>query len=151
MEESTMGKLFVPYKESLELKELGFYEPCFMKIWWLNGIDFDTKKSFKPYITINDKEIRFKYHLPKKHPWSGIRSLDLQIPTFQQAFRWFRNKYKLPSHIATYWQHDWNNYSYQYYFVQNKVEWNGIEHYKTYEEAELACLRKLIDIVKENK
>ena len=64
------------------------------------------------------------------------------------VFRWFREKYGLPSHIATYWQHDWNNYSYQYYFVQDKVEWNGIEHYKTYEEAELACLIKLIEIVK---
>jgi hypothetical protein len=55
----------------------------------------------------------------------------------------------LASHIATYWQHDWNNYSYQYYFVEDKIEWNGIEHYKTYEEAELACLIKLIEIVKE--
>jgi hypothetical protein len=64
------------------------------------------------------------------------------------VLRWFREKYNLASHIATYWQHDWNNYSYQYYFVEDKIEWNGIEHYKTYEEAELACLEKLIEIVK---
>lgn len=120
MEEPTMNKLFVPYKKSLELKELGFDEPC-IRGW--------------------DKNRKIWYH-----PDSDIVT---DNPTYSQAFRWFRNKYKLPSHIATYWQHDWNNYSYQYYFVQDKVEWNNIEHYKTYEEAELACLRKLIDIVKE--
>jgi hypothetical protein len=70
-------------------------------------------------------------------------------PLYQQAFKWFREKYNLPSHIATYWQPDWNDYSYQYNFVEDKQEWNGIEHYKTYEQAELECIKRLIEIVKE--
>lgn len=130
MEESTIGKLFVPYKESLELKELGFDEPCisWFSIFGKFSNDYSTPKKYNSEFKISGGYI--------------------SAPTFSQAFRWFRNKYKLPSHIATYWQHDWNNYSYQYYFVQDKVEWNDIEHYKTYEEAELACLKKLIEIVK---
>ena len=84
------------------------------------------------------------------YSWTLVESgvYECKALLYQQAFRWFREKYGLPSHIATYWQHDWNNYSYQYYFVQDKVEWNGIEHYKTYEEAELECLKKLIEITK---
>ena len=32
----------------------------------------------------------------------------MSAPLYQQAFKWFREKYGLPSHIATYWQHDWS-------------------------------------------
>ena len=141
-----MEKEFIPYEQALALKKLGFDEPCFMKIWWLNGIDFDTKKSFKPYITINDKEITFKYHLPKKHPWSGFKSLDLQIPTFSQAFRFFREKYNIdvsPLKIKN---------GYTFVIIQDTKEKDACRVTgNTYEEAELACLRKLIDIVKENR
>ena len=122
----TMEKEFVPYQEALELKQLGFDEPCFA------------------YYNIDPqlKTPAFNMVKPFEHEWC------LSAPLYQQAFRWFREKYDLPSHIATYWQHDWNNYSYQWYTVENHIEWNGIEHFKTYEEAELACLKKLIEIVK---
>jgi hypothetical protein len=115
-------KDFVPYEETLALRGLGFDEPCFG--WW-----FADEKML----------------IVEKSTKSTSENI-VQAPTFSQAFRWFREKYDLASHIATYWQHDWNNYSYQYYFVEDKIEWNGIEHYKTYEEAELACLRKLISL-----
>ena len=72
----------------------------------------------------------------------------LDVPLYQQAFSFFREKHDLPSHIAIYWQHDWNNYSYEWNIVENHKQWNVIEHFKTYEEAELACLNKLIEIVK---
>jgi hypothetical protein len=72
----------------------------------------------------------------------------LKAPLYQQAFRWFREKHDLPSHIAIYWQHDWNNYSYEWNIVENHKQWNVIEHFKTYEEAESACLDKLIEICK---
>jgi len=67
------------------------------------------------------------------------------------VLRWFREKYNLPSHIHTMWQYDWNNYSYQWHITENKEEWNCIEHFKTYEEAEQACLDRLIEIVNESK
>ena len=122
-----MNKEFVPYELAVKLKELGFDEPC---------------------LTCYDKLEMIASHSKNVFDYKNYNTSGYMVsrPTFSQVFRWFREKYGLPSHIATYWQHDWNNYSYQYYFVQDKVEWNGIEHYKTYEEAELACLTKLIEI-----
>jgi hypothetical protein len=62
-------------------------------------------------------------------------------PTFSQAFRWFREKHKLHCHI-------------EYIPAGDVYEW-WIKHdranYPTYEEAELACLKKLIEIVKLDK
>ena len=121
---NNLEKEFVLYPEALELKQLGFDE-----------------RTLQAYYKDSGQLLNIG---------SG-NMYDTKSPLYQQAFRWFREKYNLASHIATYWQHDWNNYSYQYYFVEDKIEWNGIEHYKTYEEAELACLRKLIEIVKQKQ
>jgi hypothetical protein len=101
-----MEKDFVPYEPALELKELGFDEPC------------------------------FGYYIELRNPQEGILTIDkcenningVLAPTFSQAFRWFREKYK-KSHI---WLMDELLDSGEY----------------TYEEAEIACLKKLIEIVK---
>jgi len=120
-------KDFIPYEQALELAKLNFNEKCFGYYGLENELYIEISCNLDSNLT---------------------RRNFIATPTFSQSFRWFREKYDLASHIATYWQHDWNNYSYQYYFVEDKIEWNGIEHYKTYEEAELACLIKLIEIVK---
>jgi hypothetical protein len=124
-----MKKEFIPYEQALELYELGFDEPCF---GW-----FDTG-----YLRVGNVE--------SKH----IQGLgELLAPLYQQAFRWFREKYDLfgcidlqactPSH---------------WYIRIDKIEINDYlyhsedEHlrFNTYEEAELSCLEKLIEIVKSN-
>ena len=55
-------------------------------------------------------------------------------PTFSQSFRWFREKYDLFIAIVHY---------------ENGYSINDLRRFETYEEAELECLRKLIEIVKE--
>jgi hypothetical protein len=129
-----LEKEFIPYEQALELKELGFNKPCLGCYYTLNGKDWEFGEN-ESYNLLDEI-----YNIGPK--------FTLIAPLYQQAINFFREKYNLASHIATYWQHDWNNYSYQYYFVENQIEWNGIEHYKTYEEAELACLNKLIEICK---
>jgi hypothetical protein len=57
-------------------------------------------------------------------------------PTFSQAFRWFREKY---DYIGFIYQP--NETGYWAYSLEDKAK------YDTYEEAELACLEKLIEIV----
>jgi len=127
-----MEKEFIPYEQALSLKELGFDEPCFAT--W---IERDIRDGGGIVLEMwGDEDTEYT-------PMSMLIA-----PTFSQAFRWFREKHNLPSHISTYWQPDWNDYSYQYNFVEDKKKWNGIKHYKTYEEAELECLKKLIEIVK---
>jgi hypothetical protein len=64
-------------------------------------------------------------------------------PLYQQTFRWFREKYFIVSYIVP------RNGKYTYNIISNSIksERNG---FKTYEEAELECLKKLIEIVKNN-
>ena len=68
---NNLEKEFVPYTESFELKELGFDEPCFG--WWF----------------VDEKMLIIEKS--KKSTSENI----IQAPLFQQAFRWFREKYKL--------------------------------------------------------
>lgn len=63
-------------------------------------------------------------------------------PTFSQAFKWFREKHKLFAPVTT-------NGLGQYDF-RIGLEWSG-RIWDTYEEAELACLNKLIELVKKKQ
>jgi hypothetical protein len=127
---------FIPYEQALVLKELGFDEPNYFLKW------YDSKGDIR----------------------EGLGLGEVIAPLYQQAFRWFREKYNLSYSI------DWmtrNKDYYNGYFVHfrginghklnedNFVVLNdelppeGYGVYKTYEEAELACLIKLIKICKE--
>ena len=127
-----MEKEFIPYEESLDLKELGIEEKCI----------YHYKRSTE-HILIHSKIPTFE----SKHPnGSNHNELPSRVssPLYQQAFRWFREKYpdinfclplKKEKDLGIFWGGFINNKSYG-------------SNYKTYEEAELACLRKLIEIVK---
>jgi hypothetical protein len=60
-------------------------------------------------------------------------------PTFSQTFRWFREKYGLFAAIDGLEER-------LYYKITQTNEYS--KEYNTYEEAELECLKKLIEIVK---
>ena len=126
-----MEKEFVPYEESYQLKPLGFAEPCFAYYGEINGgeIELFFKRNF-------DTEARY-----------------VLAPTFSQAFRWFRKKYHIIGVIDFYNDGDiWEDTMYRVTiseFEHFKTHDTFVQYeYQTYEEAELACLRKLIDIVK---
>ena len=118
---------FIKYEQALALKELGFNKPCLAMFRY--PLEF--------------KMIKNKTGYP-----SGCKNSKLLIeesvaaPLYQQAFRWFREKYKLHYHIAS------SNMGYVISLNGIKIESFSIEKYKTYEEAELACLKKLIELVK---
>jgi predicted RNase H-like HicB family nuclease len=61
---------------------------------------------------------------------------DLPAPLYQQAFRWFREKHGL-RHFIEY------DYGYYIALIQPPLVYS---HGDTYEEAELACLKKLIEL-----
>ena len=110
-----MESLFCPYEQALALKELGFNESCF-------GL-------YPPPI----KTVSLHHY--------GLLSAKEQIlaPLYQQAFRWFREKYGLYSVID-------GLEGRLYYKITQTNEYS--KEYNTYEEAELECLKKLIEIVK---
>ena len=49
-----MEKEFIPYEQALELKELGFDRPCFLKIQYSSGIDIFTGSKFKNSIWLGN-------------------------------------------------------------------------------------------------
>ena len=122
-----LEKDFVPYIESLELKEVGFNEPCF-------GL-YHNDKTFYP--------TQCKSH-------EQFHGQICSAPTFSQAFRWFREKHHLIGGVeyiggatpSTTW---WDIYVVGHFNTNTS---KMTMKYQPYEEAELACLRKLIEIVK---
>jgi hypothetical protein len=117
-----MNKEFIPYQEALELKELGFDEPCFGAFIGKEFKFFDFSNDLNGYV--NDK------------------NLIIGAPTYSQAFRWFREKYRKVDYPEfDYDEQKWHCHS----------DYKGYVLFNTYEEAELECLKKLIQIVKENK
>lgn len=127
-----MNKEFIPYEQALELKELGFDERCFG--WFC-------PKTNKLNLYINSTYV------------GNEKELIIEAPLYQQVFRWFREKHKLDSHIKHLYK---STIKVGYYFnidKENGIEYNSMEgtlddgYFKSYEEAELTCLKKLIEIV----
>ena len=114
---------FVPYELALRMRNLGFNEPCF--VW----ADIYTKENVYMYPTNENNMNQYNE--------------TVSIPLFQQAFRWFREKYDWTIKVN---QVSKNNWSYTLSNFPNDKKYYG-ELYQTYEEAELACFKKLIEIV----
>jgi len=148
-----MNKEFTPKKQAIALKEIGFDEPC------LAGYNFKDRRTGQfTYPSAKEPNTTSKarvYHKDKKI---------VGAPTYSQAFRWFRDKHQLYSEILldqttepkfcfgiskfignpndlSEREWDWEN-------IPNDDNW-GL--YRKHEEAELACLNKLIEIVKKQK
>jgi hypothetical protein len=118
-----MQKEFVSHQQALELKELGFNERCFG--WYCNG-----------KLTTNFDDL---YHKVRGDSYEMVKA-----PLCQQAFRFFRKK--LVVKIISIGGDDYKKYSYLLY-LNDYTQVSG-EGGNTYEEAELACLNKLIEITK---
>ena len=123
---------FVPYEQALALKELGFIEPCFGYYYTLNGKDWKFTEKSEYYRLDDEINIGGKF--------------SLLAPTFSQAFRFFREKYQLFSWVKVEYEYGGTSYGLYITGVRQSDIANG--PFTTYEEAELACLNKLIEIVK---
>ena len=125
----TLEQNFVPYEIASELKDLGFDEPCF-------GYYLCKNSAFGIYIEITSN-------------WLDLLPYDsssCKAPLYQQALEFFRDKYKLKFYIREdIWNH-WCSVT-----ILEGEEYTYIGEYETYEEAQVECLKKLIEIVKEKK
>jgi hypothetical protein len=122
-----MEKEFVPYELAVKLKKLGFDELCMAY--------------FK------DEEVQYPNpYEPFKN--SEMKSWCVTAPTFSQAFRWFREKYGLHVIIDETIRPQIKDSNSKLLFEYTKDgKYAGFE----YEEAELACLEKLIEIIEEKQ
>lgn len=139
---SKITEQFVPYKQAKELKELGF------------KFDF-TDYNLSPYA---------KY--VEGYPEEGLRGVWLDentpsqgyiyAPLYSQAFDWFREKYNLNPWIDCNSDKKWLwtiNFIEVGDYIQSD-DWleeleNLPDSYETFQEAQLACLDKLIELVNE--
>ena len=134
-----MKKDFVPYELAVKLKALGFDEECF------SYYDLNNKPNFFGADGLMD-----------------THCVQVNRPTFSQAFRWFREKYNVRQNIMDFIDDEVGiEWDYEIATIGTDLDENGnykplIEYstddenrkFKTYEEAELDCLTKLIEIVK---
>jgi hypothetical protein len=129
-----MEKEFVPYTLALRLKALGFDEPCLAMFTnrYRNGETYPMAIGQHEGSNISGD---------KNSDFDGQSFWYVTTPTFSQAFRWFREKYELFGHIEVE-----SNNSF-YWHIKNPEQFISSQKSNTYEEAELACLEKLIEIV----
>ena len=108
-----MNKEFIPYEQALELKELGFNELCLF------------------YYTDNES-LRI-YHQ------SEIYDDLVGAPLYQQAFRFFREKYSFTYSIGN------TNIAVIHYIGTTQL----LQNNESYEGAELAVIKWFIDVAKQ--
>jgi hypothetical protein len=121
-----MNKEFVTYKQALALKELGFDEEC------LAG-----------YIRLfSSGTFEIAFYKDRTIDFNTTSNIYVSAPLKQQVFKFFREEYGLCNFInfsgcgfCSGWEDLGNNE-------------HGFENFKTYEEAENACIDKLIEIAK---
>ena len=145
-----MEKEFIPYEQALELKELGFNEPCFG--WFRSTL---IPSNFTEFFL----ETEFGMN-ESPSDWVNSNFLDkaCSAPLYQQAFKFFREKYGLMHIINPY---DFTaEINYLNKRVVNDVYGDFIPHdhlvddegeeikHLSYEDAENACLLELINICK---
>ena len=125
-----MEKEFIPYEQALALKELGFDEPCFGYYNNLGSQQFIL--SLRNLKEDNNDSIDY-----------------FSAPLYQQAFRWFREKYNIDGFIRI------EPLNEKYGFVIYNREKDNFKEFSTdytkTEDAEFECLIKLIEIVKQPK
>ena len=156
-----MNNEFVSYEIALKLKELGFDEPC-MYAWCVtvkHRVEYDGEISLRT--DGNPSGIYYKGKNFNEKYDSNKNKIQCSAPLYQQVFRWFREQFNWQSSIeATNDQHShklgynhfiWNNITGEEYHTMPKDSPFGDWCFKTYEEAQIACILDLISIIKNQK
>jgi hypothetical protein len=133
-----MDKEFIPYEQASALKGLGFDEPCFGYYYTTNGKDWQFAEKSEYYRLDDEINIGSKF--------------SLLAPTYSQSFRWFREKHNILANVYAnasgflYEWHDTIGGTHRGYSDFEGPNDGGV--WDSYEEAELACLIKLIELIK---
>jgi len=118
---------FIPFELAERLKRLEFNEPS-VALFWLNGELFiDTVE---------------KYH--------NDRDEVTTAPTYRQVFKWFREKHNLEATVSCFYNDKldipYEDRTYHVFIVRKGVT-SKKKNLKSYEEGELECIKKLIEII----
>jgi hypothetical protein len=123
-----MEKEFVSYEIALKLKELGFDEPCFTYYYNISA-------KIRTGIVVN---------IHNAWTYGGTKKLGITLaPLYQQAFRFFRDKYRLEGAIYRL-NFKWAS---QVFNIETSTYCFKHELFEKYEEAEIHTLHKMIEII----
>ena len=143
-----MNKEFVSYEQALALRELGFDEPCFTSYddegdlrnpFDYSNSEYDHNRSYigdTKHFVYNSK-LTIENFIGNKDFYKQFTA----APLYQQAFRWFREKYDVHFHLKKFNETKW------------WVEWGfwSSAIFDTYEEAQIASIKKIIEVLKEKQ
>jgi hypothetical protein len=144
-----MNKEFVTYEQALALKELGFDEKSLA--YWFNETPLNPEGQCLVYYQKPYDNTKITNGVIREYSWA---------PLYQQVFRWFREKHGLYIHFVPEFYMTGINFNWQILWYLPKEKWteyvvsNGTMlfgdngEYPTQEDAENACLDKLIEIIK---
>ena len=127
-----MNKEFIPYEQALAIKELGFKEECSAH-----------------YLDDDDLELKWKIYRNLSFNTNNC----LQAPLYQQAFRFFREKYNLLGGVysnASGWAWEIHDNIGGTHRFSSEYTGDCLESgmFTSFEKAELNCIKYLIEIVK---
>ncbi len=150
-----MNEEFIPYEQALQLKELGFDEPCFN---YYNNDNEDTDdKTFILFPYLHVIGIKNSERIKNKR-----MEMTISAPLYQQVFDWFLDKYNLFGYVNTGFCPFKNE-------PKSKTRWVGIVKgvnirglsssdtyfkevytvcFKNINEAKLECIKLLIKSIK---
>lgn len=138
-----MNNEFIPYELALKLKELGFNEPCF-------GFHFDHHIRWYDLDITYQKRTNSELNVIYKNNSETCTS-----PLYQQIFEWFRVEHNMLGNVYTnasgflYEMHDVDGGTHR---LDSDYEGpNAGGCWDTYEDARLALLTKLIQLVENGK
>ncbi len=130
---------FAQYPEALGLKEIGYDEPCFA--YYKDGRITGVNKW--------DRE-EWGFHVITNKDITSITSEIAIAPTYSQAFRWFRKNHGY--HFQPFVDDNQTfGYLITYFTNEGRIDKPIKRGFKTPEEAEIEGLKKLIEIVKNEK
>lgn len=147
---------FIPYEQSLFLKELGFDEPC-LAFWdAYNGdshLFFEQRTTYHWILRLFNKKPKPVLEITQYELEYLEGDLAVLAPTFRQASKFFRDKFKLNSWVESHYDEEFypkiEEIRHPRLIDRDKLRITN-PFCKTYREAEIECLNKLIELSKKN-
>ena len=136
-----MEKEFVPYDESLALKELGFNEKCFGKYYYVREHEVYDPRKGEDFIFGDNNRIMLRDY-PCNYGYDSNEITVCPAPIFSQAFRWLLVLLNKNKYFSNKWTISYNE-DYSSLFLGGC----NMGVFKT----ETECLKKLIEISRNGK
>ena len=126
-----MKNEFVTYEQAVAVRELGLNIDNYLGVYGLDG--------------------RHLYNVHGNKFDVVDEMFFIKAPLKQQVFRWFREKHECYANLSSWIHEEELGIYHEFEIYKVKQYSHGSIRFKTYEEAENACIDKLIEIAKQQE